>query len=552
MRYCVLFVVLLGLAGCQSSPPAAGLPVHLQLLAFNDFHGNVEPPLTPTRLPADAVGAPELQLPTGGAAWLSGLVHALRKENPATVVVAAGDLIGASPLLTALLKQEPAIEALNQVGLQYSSVGNHEFDRGVAELQRMASLAKFRYLAANVIVRSTGATLFPAWARAHVRVAGGQFVDVAFVGAVLHDTPSIVSGNAVAPLEFRDEAESINAAVREIRAAGIETIIVLIHEGGFVSTARFDEPGCPEFRGAILSIVERLDPAVDVVISGHTHRTYICQHAGRLVTSAGNEGRFLTAIDLSIDPSTKDVVQSAARQLPVINDTRPNPLSAQYPQSPPDRTLGERIARWHASVATLSERRVGHLEGELTRRPNAAGETSLGQLVADAQLEATAAPDHGAAQIAFVNNGGLRADLVPKDGGVTHADVFAVHPFGNVLVTVSLTGRQIDQLLETQWTHAGSLLQVSNGFSYRWSASAMPGERVAMGDIRLHGVPLQPDAVYRVTLNDFLVNGGDGYTVLQDSTERLTGDIDVDMLERYLVAHVVRSTPAGGRIERVP
>src|SRR6185369_1666607 len=213
-------------------------------------------------------------------------------------------------------------------------------------------------------------------------------IDVALVGAVLHDTPSLVSGNMVAPLEFRDEADSINAAVRQIRAAGIEIIIVLIHEGGFVSSTRFDESGCPGFRGPILSIVERLDPAVDVVVSGHTHRTYICRHAGRLVTSAGNEGRFLTDIDLTIDPLTRDVSSSEARQLPVINDTRPNPLVSQYPQSPLDEVLAGRVTRWHRSVAPLAERRVGNLTGEWTRRPNAAGETGLGQLVVDAQLEA--------------------------------------------------------------------------------------------------------------------------------------------------------------------
>lgn len=552
MRYFLAVAMLLGLAGCRSQSPAVTAPIHVRLLAFNDFHGNVEPPATPTRLPAGADSAPDLLLPTGGAAWLSGLVHELRSQNPATVVVAAGDLVGASPLLSALLKHEPSIAALNQIGLQYSSVGNHEFDRGVAELQRLAGLAKFSYLAANVIVRSTGTTLFPAWARARVRVADGRELDIAFVGAVLRGTPSLVNANATAPLEFRDEADSINAAVRQIRTAGIETIVVLIHEGGFVSSARFDEPGCPEFRGPILAIVERLDPAVDVVVSGHTHRTYVCRHAGRLVTSAGNEGRFLTDIDLNIDPVTKDVVHSEARQLPVINDTRPNPLAAQYPLSPVDRSLADRVARWHNDVAPLAERRVGNLTGELTRRPNAAGETTLGELVADAQLEATAAPGRGAAQIAFVNNGGLRADLIPKDGKVTHADVFAVHPFGNVLVTLSLTGLQIEQLLEAQWFNAGSLLQVSRGFSYRWSASVMPGDRIAPADIRLNGTSLQPNGVYRVTVNDFLVGGGDGYTVLQQGTDPLTGDIDVDVLERYLGSSVSRVAPAGGRVERLP
>ncbi len=550
-RSCFAIASLLALAACHAPAPRDPGPLHLQLIAINDFHGHLEPPATPTRLPGPAPDAAELVVPTGGAAWLSGLVHQLKRDNPASVVVAAGDLFGASPLISSLLRNEPAVQALDEVGLQFSSVGNHEFDRGVPELQRLASLAHFQYLAANVVVRETGRTLFPAWRRARVPVAGHGKVEVAFIGAVLHDTPSLVGGNATAPLEFRDEVSSINAAVREIRVAGIETIVVLIHEGGFVSAARFDDPGCPGFRGPILDIVSGLDPAVDVVITGHTHRTYICRHAGRLVTSAGNEGRFVTDIDLAIDPSTRDVVHSEARLLPVINDTRPNPLAARYPVSPVDPVLARRVARWHDQVAPLAGRRVGTLPGELTRRPNAAGETTLGQLVADAQLEATAAADRGGAQIALVNNGSLRADVVPRNGGVTHADAAAVHPFGNVLVTVSLTGQQIDQLLETQWINAGSLLQVSRGFTYRWSASAPPGQRIAPGDLRLNGVPLQPDATYRVTVNDFLVGGGDGYAVLQQSTDRRVGEGDVEVLERYLTAGP-REVPAGGRVERLP
>lgn len=551
-----LSAALLALGACQAPAPRMSQPqpqpLRLQLIALNDFHGFIEPPSTPTRLPGGAPDAPELVVPTGGAAWLSGMVHQLKRENPASVVVAAGDLFGASPLISSLLKNEPAVIALNDAGLQFSSVGNHEFDRGVPELQRLAAMAQFQYLAANVIVRDKGTPLFPAWARARVRMPRGRAVEVAFIGAVLRDTPSLVGGNATAPLEFRDEAESVNAAVREIRAAGIETIVVLIHEGGFVSSARFDDAGCPGFRGPILDIVSRIDPAVDVVITGHTHRTYVCRHAGRLVTSAGNEGRFVTDIDLAIDPATRDVVDSTARQLPVINNTRPNPLADRYPEAPIDQALAARVAAWRAQVAPLAERSVGRLNGELTRRPNAAGETTLGQLIADAYLESTAPPDHGGAQIAFVNNGGLRADLIPRNGSVTHSDVAAVHPFGNVLVTLSLTGRQIDQVLETQWMNAGTLLQVSRGFSYRWSASAPPGERIAPGDLRLNGVPLQPDAVYRVTVNDFLVGGGDGYALLQQGTDRVVGEGDIDVLEQYLSAPTPREAPAGGRVERLP
>lgn len=544
---------LLLLVACTTQPPrlAGSEPVTVKLIAFNDFHGFLDPPASPTRLPATA-GQPEMQLPTGGVAWLSGQVHALRHDNPASIVVAAGDLFGGSPLTSSLLKHEPSVDALDEAGLEFTSVGNHEFDRGVPELLRLARRAHFQYLAANVRVKDTGKLLFPAWARKRVVIPGRGSIDIAFVGAVLRGVPEIVSANAVTSLEFLDEAESVNKAVAEIRAAGIRTIVLLIHEGGFADAPRFDDTSCPDFHGPILDIVDRLDPAIDVVVSGHTHRTYICRRNGRLVTSAGLEGRYLTDIDLTVDPASHDVLRATARQVPVINDTLPNPLAAQYPGAPADPVLQARLQRWDAAVAVQGKQPVGSIAAPLIRRPNADGESTLGETVADAQLQATAAPDRGGAQIAIVNSTGLRSDLNAPDGKVSYEGAFDVLPFGNLLVTMTLTGAQIDAVLETQWQGAGSLLQVSKGLQYRWHEGAPAGAKIAPGDILLNGEPLQPAASYRVTVNDFLANGGNGYVVLKEGRDRLPGPTDLEALQEYLAVHSPLPPPQAGRIVRLP
>ncbi len=361
MRRPVFLAVLMAACAAPlphgSAPPASASPVMVKLIAFNDFHGHLQPPGSPTRLPVE--GGPDLLLPTGGVAWLAGQIETLKAQNPRSAVVAAGDLIGASPLISSLLNHEPTMVALTAAGLEFSAVGNHEFDRGVAELLRLQKLAGFQYLAANVRHRQTGKLLFPAWGSKRLALPGGGAVRIAFVGAVLRDTPSIVNGDAVAGLEFLDEADSVNAVVPEIRAAGIEAIVLLVHEGGFTDQARFDDLTCPGFRGPILGIVDRLDPAIDVVISAHTHRPYICRRNGRLVTSAGQEGRIVTDIDLTMDVASGDVVAAQARQLAVVNDSRPNPLPAEFPSVAPDKALQQRVAGWAATIAPLANRARG-------------------------------------------------------------------------------------------------------------------------------------------------------------------------------------------------
>jgi 5'-nucleotidase len=546
-----VWLVLLA-TGCAAPLPRPDSDqVTVKLVAFNDFHGHLEPPGTPLRTLAED-SQTELRVPTGGVAWLSGAIATLKQQNSMVAVVAAGDLIGGAPLISSLLNHESTIHALGDAGLEFSAVGNHEFDRGVDELLRLQAIGHFRYLGANVRYRSSGQRVFPAWATKRWLMRGGATLQIAFVGAVLRDTPALVGSKGVAEVEFLDEAEAVNDAVREIRAQGIEAIVLLLHEGGYTSQERFDDLSCPDFRGPILGIVERLDPAVDVVISGHTHRAYVCRHHGRLVTSAGQEGRLLTDIELTVDSSSGDVRDARARQWPVVNDTLPNPLPVRYPVATPDASLQARVASWAEAIAPLADRTVGYISAPLTRRTSDAGETTLGSAVADAQLAATAAPNEGEAQIAFVNTGGLRADLASPDGRVSHEQTFAVHPFGNRLVTLSLSGSQIDELLETQWQGAGSLLQVSAGFRYLWSVSAPTGARIAPSDLLLDGEPLLPDSYYRVTVSDFLADGGDGYAVLLQGRDRVPGMLDIEALETYLHRHAPLPAPVSGRIVKLP
>jgi 5'-nucleotidase len=544
-------MMLLLLAGCTA--PATRPPdqlVDVKLIAFNDLHGHLQPPGSGTRIPGTN-GTGDAQLPTGGVAWLAGRIASLQGENPRNAVVAAGDLIGASPLLSALLKHEPTLAALGEAGLEFSAVGNHEFDRGVDELLRLQALNHFQYLAANVRYRSNGQLVFPAWGSKDIPLPGGGKVTVAFVGAVLRDTPALVSGDGVAKVEFLDEADTVNATVREIRARGIEAIVLLIHEGGFTDQSRFDDLTCPGFRGPILGIVDRLDPAIDAIVSAHTHRPYVCRRNGRLVTSAGAEGRMLTDIDLTIDPRTGDVRDARARQVAVVNDTRPNPLPAEFPLVPANAQIQQQVAAWAASVAPLANRVVGRVTAPMQRAPDDNNESIVGNLVADAQLEATSAPERGGAQIAIMNQGGLRADLTPRDGQVTYEQVFAVHPFGNFLITMSLTGSEIDALLENQYSGGDRLLQVSRGLSYKWSDSKPTGERIAPGDILLDGRPLQPEQMYRVTVSDFLATS-EGFPMLKAGRDRVSGPVDVEVLERYFAAHSPVSPPAAGRVTKLP
>lgn len=564
-----VLTVSLWIGVCNAAGQAPEHLVTVRILAFNDFHGQISAPVlgTPVPDPRSPAG-PALSLPTGGAAYLGGLIQKLRRGSRYSVVVAAGDLIGASPLDSAMFHDEPSIEALNAMGLELSSVGNHEFDHGLKQLKRMQyggclpgggrttcvrgyfTGARFRYLAANVIDERTGKPIFPPYAIKTFQLPGSRTLRIAFVGEVTTATPRLVAGDATRGLRFLDEARTVNALVPRLRARGVAAIVLLIHAGGATTAKRFDDTTCPDFTGAILPIVDRLDPGVSLVISAHTHKVYICHRNGRLVTSAGAKGRFLTVIDLTLDPRRRKVVSVSAKQLAVVNDRAPDPDPARYPVAPKSAAVAAIVRFYEAAASSVTERRIARIGADITRRPTPAGESALGDLIADAQLAATAGQAAGHAQIALMNASGIRNDLYPEGGWLTYGELFAAQPFGNTLVTLTLTGAQLHAVLEHQWETGGSILQVSRGFSYEWKPAAPVGAKVDVLTMRLNGVPIEPSARYRVTVNNFLADGGDGFTAFKAGTQRTNGPVDVQALARYLARHSPVSATPGRRILR--
>ncbi|HSW42483.1 MAG TPA: bifunctional metallophosphatase/5'-nucleotidase [Patescibacteria group bacterium] len=525
-----------GPGGGQGGGPKG--TVDVQVLAINDFHGNLEPPAGSS----GRIGS----INAGGVEYLATHIRALEATNPNTVVVSAGDLIGASPLLSALFHDEPTIEAMNLIGLDFNAVGNHEFDEGMAELMRMQeggchpvdgcldgddfAGADFRFLAANVVWEKNGKTVFPAY---KIRSFAGA--RVAFVGVVTRTTPTIVTPSGVAGLRFLDEAEAVNALIPELNRKGVQAVVVLLHEGGF-PTGGFNE--CPGISGPVVDIVTRMDDEVDVVLSGHTHQAYNCKIDGKLVTGGSSFGRLVSDVDLRISRATGEVEIASANANNVI-------VTRDVAKAADQTAL---IARYNAIAAPLANRVIGSITANITRTANAAGESALGDVIADAQLDATNDPGFGDAVVAFMNPGGIRTDLTypsspagEGDGNVTYGESFAVQPFGNSLVTMTLTGAQIDTLLEQQFAGCGQtanrILQVSTGFAYTWSASGAACAKVNPATITIGGVPINATASYRVTVNSFLADGGDNFAILVSGTNRLGGAVDTDALEAYFVAN---------------
>jgi 5'-nucleotidase len=535
---------------CPAARSAAET-VDLRILAINDFHGYLRPSPGGIKIADPADKTKKIMVEAGGAEHMATLVKQLREGNKNTIFVAAGDLIGASPLLSAMFHDEPTIEALSMMGLAVASVGNHEFDEGKDELLRMQNGgchpseqcqgphpftgATFHYLAASTIEKDTGKTIFPAY---EIREFEG--VPVAFIGLTLKGTPNIVSPVSVAGLEFKDEADTVNALVPELKARGVEAIIVLIHEGGF-PTGDYNE--CPGISGPIVDIVKKFDSAVDVVISGHTHQAYVCDIGGRLVTSGDKYGTIVTAIDLKLDRVTRDIVSAKADNIIV--------RSSVYAKDPEQTAL---LESYDKVAAPIANRRAGSVTETLARNPNDAGESVLGDIIADAQLAVTRAATKGGAVIAFTNPGGVRTEIAKKeDGTVSYADVFASQPFRNQLVTLTLTGKQIKDMLEQQWVDPKRprILQVSKGFTYVWDNARPYGDRVIADRMSLNGEPIDPAANYRVTVNSFLSVGGDGFTVLKDGTAPQFGGYDVDALYAYFQANSPIEPGIADRIARI-
>jgi 5'-nucleotidase len=566
-RFLPLFALLIVVLVVAVAPASAAKNKHtvdVQILAVNDFHGNLLPPSGSSGrviIVDNPAPIPDVTVDAGGVEYLSTHVSALRATNPNTVFVSAGDMIGATPLLSALFHDEPTIEAFNHMGLDFNAVGNHEFDEGSTELLRMQNGgchpvdgcldgtgfdgADFQYLAANVVWEDTGKTLFPAYG---IRNFAG--VKVAFIGMTLEGTPNIVTPSGVAGLDFKDEADTVNALIRTLKKRGIETIVVLIHEGGF-PTGLYNE--CPGISGPIVDIVQRTDDEVDLFVTGHTHQGYNCVIDGRPVSSALSFGRLVTDIDMTLNRNTKEPVSISVNNVIITRTVEK------------DSFLTALIDAYNAVAAPLANRVIGSITADITRTANAAGESALGDVIADGQLDATNDPGFGDAVVAFMNPGGIRADLIYSQisggelpGEVTYGEMFTVQPFGNSLVTMTLTGAQIETLLEQQFagcvtaTTPNRILQVSEGFAYTWDLDAPACNKVDPSTIMINGVTVDPAANYRVTVNSFLADGGDSFPILVLGTDRLGGAVDTDAFEAYFAANSPVPPGPMNRITVVP
>jgi len=588
-----LGAALLGFSQCvraaESAPPP---PLTLTLLAFSDFHGYLLPPPGSVLVPVPGKDA-GARVAAGGAATLATLVEQLKSQNPGnTLLVAAGDMIGASPLVSSLFHDEPTIDFLNQLGVQVSAVGNHEFDKGRSELLRLQNGgcypksadgktgvvgvdtcmrngqfkgASFQYLGANVIDQATGKTLFPAYA---IHTIAG--VKVGFIGVTLKETPQMVIPAGVAGLQFADEVATVNQLVPVLKDQGVTVIVLLLHQGGETTAKTLLDKSCPGFSGDILSLADRMDPAIDLIISGHTHQEYVCfRPDGKLITQSGPNGRLLTKIDLSVDRMTHKVIAKDANNKVVINESGVKdatggllPMPATYSALPPNPATQAMVRRYADLAASVSNIVIGRVSAGLDRKINEAGESTLGAVIADAFLAASANASHGtqAAQIAFTNRGGIRSDLTAGQD-VTFGQLYNVMPFGNNLVTMDLSGAQLLRLLEQQWEQpqspGGRILSVSSGFSYSWDASQADGaasgtgHRVVPGSMKLHGIPIEMDQSYRIAVNNFMASGGDNFTVLQQGRNQQTGDIDAVVARAYFQARGLVDRPALNRISRL-
>ena len=538
-----------------TQPQAPSAAVEVKIIAFNDFHGNLRTPSLRVAMP-DAAQSTGIRFePAGGVEQMSALVQSLKAKQKNVVVVSAGDMIGATPLLSALFKDEPTIEAMNLLGVDIHAVGNHEFDYGIKHLKRLKNGgcaideksgkpdcggrtpyagAKFEFLAANVIDNASGQPLFPAVA---VREFDG--IKIGFIGLTTLTTPTIVRPGGTVGLTFKEEVETINALVPALKGQGVEAIVVVMHEGG-VQTGAINQ--CVDFQGRGREIAERVDPAVQVIVSAHTHRYYICDVGNVLITEAGSYGTLVTEIDLVLDRSTGKIVAKKARNLIVD------------PNGPKDAALTTLVDRYAALSAPLENRVVGKITREVNSVVGPSGESTLGNLIADAHLFSTAAPDKGGAVIAFNNPGSLRAPIIPDaDGGVKYGELFKAQPFQNDLIIMTFTGKQLKNLLEQQFSSSDRprLLGVSKGFSYTWDNAKPRGEKIVPGSMKLNGVPLDPGLQYRVTANSFLAGGTEGLGLFREGTDRQVGVLDLEALVELISSTSPLTPPSVGRLTRL-
>jgi 5'-nucleotidase len=559
----VAAVTVTGLAATPAGaePQANQQTTDVRLIAFNDLHGNLVPPSGSSGRVTLADGK---TVDAGGAAYLATHVKDLRSKVANSVVLSIGDNIGASPLSSALFHDEPTIDLLNQLDVKASAVGNHELDEGYAELLRMQRGgchptdgcqfedsyrgSKFPYLAANMTFDNGAPAALPFT----VTFSGGMPVGV--IGVPLKDLPTVVSSEAVKGLEFGDEVQAINKTADLLDRFGVKTIAVLLHQGDNTEGGGPDD--CRTTPGPAEQIAEKASAKVDVIFTGHSHQQYVCSvndPAGnpRPVIQGSSFGRLLSVADLKIDRRTRDVVRGQTKAFNEI-------VTRTVPADPDAQALVDKAV---AKSGPIANRQVGTITTDISRTAVPSGESPLGNLIADSQLEST--KTSAGAQIALMNPGGVRADLTyasssanEGNGVVTYGEAFTVQPFSNILQTISLTGAQVKTVLEQQW-QVGSdgkpvtrILLPSTSLNYKWSAAAPTGSKVS--DITINGQAVDPAAKYRVTVNNFLAGGGDGFSEFTKGTELVGGAIDLDAFTAYLTAHPNLTPPATNRITALP
>ncbi|MFG2319797.1 bifunctional metallophosphatase/5'-nucleotidase [Streptomyces tendae] len=533
----------------------------VQLLSFNDLHGNLEPPAGSSgRVTEVQPDGTTKTIDAGGVEYLATHLREARKGNRYSITAAGGDMVGASPLLSGLFHDEPTVEALNKLDLDVTSVGNHEFDEGAKELARLQNGgchptegcytdkefkgADYPYLAANVLDEKTGKPLLkPYW------VWKQRGVKVGFIGVTLEGTPDIVSAEGVKGLKFKDEVETINKYAKELQRQGVKSIVALIHEGGFPASSSYnydcDSPGAGDgISGPIVDIAKNITPQVDALVTGHTHNAYVCtipDPAGnpRMVTSASSFGRLYTDTTLTYDRATGDIARTSVKSANHV-------VTRDVPKAPDMTRL---IGKWSALAAPIGNRAIGYVSADINRDGT---ESPLGDLIADAQFAYGKAQDPET-DLALMNPGGIRAPITytasgaEGDGVVTYAEGFTVQPFANTVNLKDYTGAQLVQVLKEQVSGpneaAPKILQVSSGLTYTLDLTKSGADRVVTGSIRLNGAAIDENATYRVASNSFLAGGGDGFTTLGEGTNELVGADDLAAFEQYLTANSSATAP---------
>lgn len=579
MRFLTCSLVLL----CACSPmnervAPVSKNIDISILAFNDLHGNLEPPSISIR---ERIDGNLKDVPAGGAAYLAAAIQHFKKANPLHAVVSAGDMIGASPLTSGLFLDEPTIEAVNAMGIDFNAVGNHEFDKGTAELIRMRKGgcekltriepcqvnrqfpgANFEFLAANV-KQADHSTLFPAFSIKSFK-QGHQTVKVGFVGMTLKGTPSLVTPDGIKGLRFEDEAATANALIPTLKAQGANVLVLVIHEGGVIQGDHNDSQ-CPGLSGDIVPVLNKLDTAFDVVVSGHTHRAYACNFGNInpskpfLLTSAGQYGTLLTHIQLSVDAQTLKLNHKSARNVIVQSEAFTNAYGQLVQPRPEVPFFGkhkevEKIVNDYRLAAQVQvTKSISHLPGSITRQASPSGESVLGNLIADAQWASTAAPDRGRSDFALMNPGGVRSDILIQPGGgtVNFGQLFKVQPFGNTLVVKRMRGDQIKAVLEKQYVDLTRprVLYPSQNLSYEVDLQKPAGQRVQ--NIRIRQQTIEMSQTFNVTVNSFMASGGDGFTEFNHAPVVSGGELDVDALSDYLIKNPGLTPPATNRIRQL-